>query len=54
LDILKELKLDNLSESFDKLLENRKGKDKKFLKEDFIFDVITSLHFITFDFKIQN
>lgn len=51
LDILKELELDNLSKSFDELLE--RWKEKKFIKEDFIFDLITSLHFVTFDFKIK-
>lgn len=55
LDILEELDNDNLSKSFDNLLENRqKQKDKQFTKEDFIFDLVTSLHFITFDFKITD
>lgn len=55
LNILEELENDNLSKSFDNLLENRqKQKDKQFTKEDFIFDLITSLHFITFDFKITD
>lgn len=55
LDILEELKMENLSKSFDNLLENRqKQKDKQFTKEDFIFDLITSLHFITFKFKITD
>lgn len=55
LDILKEITPDNLSKSFDILVKNRNDNEhiKQFTKEDLIFDLITSLHFITFKFKIN-
>jgi hypothetical protein len=56
LDILEELKIDNLSKTFDNLVKSRNDSSyiKQFTKEDLIFDLITSLHFIILKFKIND